>query len=146
MLQQTIETDIKKAMLAREIDKLSCLRMLKSALQNAAIAAQHELSDAEIMAVIQKEVKKRKEAAELYKNANQPELQAHEEQNLVWLTPYLPVQLSESELKDLAVKAKEQIIASGQTANLGAMMKIIIPQVQGRADGAILKAVVEQII
>ncbi len=141
-LKEQIEQDIKQAMLAKAVDKLSCLRMLKSALQNARIATQQDLSDGEVITVIQKEVKKRKEASALYAQAGQSGLQKKEEQDLVWLEPYLPAVMSEVELTGLAEKAKAQIMAEGGVPNLGSMMKILVPQVQGRADGAIIKAVV----
>ena len=100
-----------------------------------------ELSDDEVLKVLAKEAKKRKEAAAAYLEAKRPELAATEEAELTILEGYLPAQLSEAELADIVARAVASTGASGMP-QMGAVMKVAQGEVAGRADGGRVAAAV----
>ena len=134
-LQEKIEQDLIAAMKAKETVKLSVLRMVKSALNNAAMEKKKDkLSDPEALEVIQKQVKQRRESIESFEKGGRPELVTKEKAELELLVPYLPAQLSDDELKKIA---QEVIAKSGAKtkADSGKVMKDLMPLIKGRADG-----------
>lgn len=138
--QQKIDEDLKAAMKAREAERLSVLRMLKSALKYAAIekhGVEKDLEDVEAQAVIRKEVKKRQDSIEGFEKGNRPELAAKERIELEILSVYLPKQLSAEELSVLVAEAIAEAGASTK-AQMGAVMKIAQSKAAGRADGKAL--------
>jgi len=144
--QERIAVDLKEAMKARESDKVSVIRMLKSALTNAAIEKQgagSELSDAEAAAIIRKQVKQRQDSIEGFEKGGRPELAAKESLELDILNSYLPKQLGESELSALVAESIEEAGATSP-AQMGAVMKIAQAKAAGRADGKALSAEVQK--
>lgn len=142
MLTERIDTDLKAAMKAGESDKLSVLRLLKSALKNKQIELSHELSDEEVLPVIQKEVKQRRESASEFQKGDRPEMAAKELGEAEILTTYLPAQLSDDELMTLV----DQVIAETGATTLQDMGKVIgavMGKTQGQADGARISAAVK---
>jgi hypothetical protein len=145
-LSQQIDADLKDAMRARAAEKLGVLRMLKSALKNAAIekgGATAELDDAEAMQVIRKQVKQRQDSIESFERGGRPELAAKEKSELEILNSYLPAAMSG---EDLAALVRETIAEVGATskAQMGAVMKALGPKVAGRADGKTLSQEVQR--
>jgi uncharacterized protein YqeY len=145
-LQQQIDQDLKEAMKARQADKLNVLRMLKSALKNAAIekgGADVALDDTESTAVIRKQVKQRQDAVEGFEKGGRPELADKERLEIEFLSAYLPKALSADELTALV---KEAIAEAGATskAQMGAVMKIATPKAAGRVDGKALSQEVQR--
>src|SRR6266478_3363013 len=139
-LLQRIDSDLKAAMRARDTTKLSVLRMLKSALNYAAIAksgTEAELSDAEAAQVIRKQVKQRQDSIESFEKGGRAELAAKEKEELSILKAYLPQAMSADEL---AVAVRETIAEVGATskAQMGMIMKALQVKVAGRADGKTL--------
>ncbi|MDD5201259.1 MAG: GatB/YqeY domain-containing protein, partial [Terrimicrobiaceae bacterium] len=135
--QARIDNDIKDAMRARETVKLGVLRMLKSALMNAAIekaGAGAQLDDAEAAAVIRKEVKKRQDSVESFEKAGRAELAAKEKEEIAILGGYLPQALAADEV---AALVREAIAEAGATSRkeMGAVMKIASAKAAGRVDG-----------
>ena len=110
--------------------------MALSAITNEEVAGKsaRELSDDEVLKVLAKEAKKRREAATAYMEAMRPELAAKEEAELVFLEAYLPAQLSDDELASLVTTAIAETGAAGMQG-MGKVMKAVTPQVAGRADG-----------
>ena len=144
MLTQRIDDDIKSAMKAKEALKLSALRMLKAAASNAAIAkGKSNLEDAEVMEVIGKLIKQRGESVEAYTKGNRPELAQKEQTEAKILQAYLPAQLSDEELKGIVQAAVKEAGGSGPQA-MGAVMKLVMPKVAGRADGKRVNEFVRQ--
>jgi len=135
-LKDRLRTDLNAAMKARDEVTTATLRMALTAVTNEEVAgkAARELSDDEVLKVIAREVKKRREAAEAYDAASRPELAARERAEEVVLDGYLPAQLSDDELTALVREAIAEIGASGM-AQLGAVMKAVQPKIAGRADG-----------
>ena len=133
-------------MLAREVVKLGVLRMLKSALMNAAIekhGAGGALDDEDALAIVRKEIKKRQDSIEGFEKGGRPEMAANERDEIAVLTAYLPQALSEDEV---AAIVREAIAETGATSRkqMGDVMKIVNAKVAGRADGRTLSAEVQK--
>jgi uncharacterized protein len=147
-LQSQVDNDIKDAMRARETVRLSALRMLKSAMKNAAIekgGAESILDDAEATAVIRKQIKQRQDAIEGFEKGGRPELAAAERAEIEILSTYLPAALSPDEVIALA---KEAIGEAGATSKqqMGAVMKIATAKAAGRIDGKTLSLAVQKLL
>lgn len=134
-LQETISKDLVQSMKNKDADRLSTLRLVKSALTNAAIEKKKDaLTDEEVLAVIQKQVKQRHESLENFQKGNRTDLANKEKKEIEILSSYLPKPFSPQELEAMVRKAIEQSQAKTK-ADLGKVMKVIMPQLQGRADG-----------
>lgn len=145
-LQTRIQDALKAAMLARDPEKTGALRLLKSALGYAQIERKtDELSDADTLAVIQKEAKKRRDAIEEYERGGRPELAAKERTELKVIEEFLPQALSPAELEELVRGA---IAEAGATSkkDMGAVMKIATARAAGRADGRALSGAVSRLL
>ena len=115
--------------------RLSTLRLLKSALRNLAIdKRQEQLADADVLQMLGRQIKQRRESIEAYRKGGRADLAANEEAELAILSRYEPPQLSDQELQTLIDVAITNAGASGPT-DQGKVMKHIMAQVQGRADG-----------
>lgn len=146
MLKDQIIQDLKNAMLAKDEVKLSVVRMLKSAIQYYEInkgGAGYEATDEDVIDVVGKEIKKRKEAIELYEKGNRQELADKEKSEIDILQVYLPEQLSEDEIRKLVDDAVSQ---SGATTiqEMGKVMGILMPQVKGKADTSMVSNLVRE--
>jgi len=145
-LTEQIDQDLKSALKAKEALKLSVLRMLKAAVSNQVIQKGTErLEDSEVLEVVAKLIKQRAESIEAFTQGNRPELAEKERQEAEILRAYLPPPLSEAELKALIQKAIEELGASGPKA-MGQVMKAVVPQVAGRADGKAVSTLVKALL
>ncbi len=142
MLLETLREDLKKYQLGRDELKVSTLRMLLSEVKNIEIAKGHVLSDEEVIEVIQKEVKKRKEAAEGFRQGNREEAAVKEDSEAGVLLGYLPTQLSEEELLKIIEDAISKTGASTMS-DMGKVIGVVMPQVKGTADGGRVSALVK---
>src|SRR3954451_13373793 len=139
-LQQSVDSDLKEAMRAKDAAKLGVLRMLKSALKYAAIAksgAEAELSDAEAVQVIRKQAKQRQDSIESFEKGGRAELAQKEKEELAILNSYLPQGMSPGELEKVVRETIAEIGATSK-AQMGAVMKALQAKVGGRADGKTL--------
>lgn len=146
MLKQKIQDDLKDAMMAKDEAKLSAIRMLKSALQYYEIqkgGAGYEATDEDVIDVIGKEIKKRKESIELYEKGNRQELADKEKAEVEVLQNYLPEQMSEDEVKLLVEEAVKQTGASSMQ-DMGKVMGVLMPKVKGKADTTLVSNLVRQ--
>ena len=144
--QSRIDQDIKAAMLARESVKLGVLRMLKTALMNAAIekhGAGGVLDEADAIAIVRKEVKKRQDSIEAFEKGGRPEMAAAEKGEVEILQAYLPQALSAMEV-DAMVKAAIAEAGATSRKQMGAVMKILSEKAAGRVDGRTLSAEVQR--
>ena len=145
-LQERIQQEIKAAMLARDADKLGTLRLLKSALGYAQIEKKTDsLPDADVMAIIQREVKKRRDSAEQFTTGGRPELAEKELKEIVVLETFLPKQLSPEELEQI-VQAAIQEAGATSKKDMGAVMKLVQAKVAGRADGKTISTLVGRLL
>ena len=145
-LQDRISRELKEAMLAKDAEKLSTLRLLKSALGYVQIEKKtDQLSDAEITAVIQKESKKRRDSIEQYRNGGRPELAEKEARELAVLETFLPAPLSAKELDQL-VRAAIQELGATSKKEMGAVVKAVQAKAAGRADGKTISGIVGKLL
>lgn len=143
-LKAQLRSDLTTAMKARDELRSATLRMALTAITNEEVAGKvaRELSDDEVLKVLGREVKKRKEAAEAFAGAGRAEQAAREEAERGVLDAYLPAQLSDEELGALVDAAVAESGAEGPKA-MGAVMKVLTPRVAGRADGGRVAAAVK---
>ncbi len=132
-LQQTIVEAVKDAMRAKDKDRLGVLRLITAEFKRIEVDERIELDDARVLAVLDKMVKQRKDSARQYSEANRPELATREEFEITVIQDFLPEALSDAELKNIIAQAAAQTGAKS-VAEMGKIMAVIKPQVQGRAD------------
>lgn len=143
MLISKIKDNLYKAQLKREEVKVSTLRLLLSEIRYAVISKGHELSDEEIVSVIQKEIKKRQEGALGFRRGNREEEAQKEEAEAQILESYLPPQLSNEELLEI-VQATINEVAASSLADMGKVIGAVMGKVAGRAEGARVSTLVKQ--
>ena len=144
-LQERLTEDVKPAMKAREAGKsrLSVLRMVKASIRNIEIDRKKELNDEDVLDVLAKEVKMRRDSMDDFRKGNRPDLVAALEEEIAILAEYLPAQLSEEEVRALVDQAVSQ--AQATTAkDMGKVMAILMPQVKGKADGKLVNTLVRE--
>ena len=143
-IQNLISEDIKKAMLAREVDKLSALRSVKSAiLLEASKDGSSEISDDIALKIIIKLVKQRKDSAQIYKEQNRPDLESDELKQLKYLEFYLPEQLSNDEIETIVNKIIVDNNASSMK-DMGRVMGLASKVLGGKADGKLIAQIVKE--
>jgi uncharacterized protein YqeY len=146
-LKDQLQADLTTAMKARDELSASTLRMALTAVTNEQVAGKQarELSDDDVLGVLGREAKKRKEAAEAYDAAQRPELADRERAELGVLEKYLPQALTDEQVQAIVDAAVAEVKGSGASggAAMGAVMKLVQPQVKGRADGAVVAAKVK---
>lgn len=146
MTKQQLKDELKQAMLARDTETTSVLRMLISAIGYDEInkgGAGYEATEEDVMSVIQKEAKQHRDSIEQFKNAGRNDLVEKEESELKLLEKYLPAQMGEDEVKKLVIDA---VAKSGATSpnDMGKVMGILMPQVKGKADGGLVSKIVRE--
>jgi uncharacterized protein YqeY len=145
-LSDRLAQEIKSAMLARDADRLTPLRLLKSAIGYAQIERKTEnLSDADVIAVIQKEIKKRRDSIDQFEKGGRPELAAKEKAELAVLETFLPRPFSNEELEQL-VRATIQEIGATTKKEMGVVIKAVQAKAAGRADGKTISALVGKLL
>lgn len=146
MLKQKIQEDLKAAMIARDAPKLSAIRMLKSAIQYFEIqkgGAGYEATDEDVIEVLGKEIKNRKESIELYKKGDRHESAANEQKEAEVLEQYLPEQMSEDKVRSLVHDAIAETGANS-IQEMGKVMGSLMPKVKGKADGTLVSNLVRE--
>ncbi len=144
-LMQSFNEEIKNAMRAKDEVKLGVLRMVKTAMNNAAIAkSKNELEDAEELDVIQKQAKQRRESIDSFEKGGRVELAAKEKLELAVLEAYLPKQMSDDEIKAVCQSVIAKVGAKS-AAEMGAIMKGLMPLVKGKADGGRVQAILKSL-
>lgn len=144
-LQQRIESAMHDAMRARDRQRTQTLRMAMAAAQNKQIELRRPLTDADLVDVLARQVKQRRESVELYRDAGREQLAADEEAEAAILTEFLPQQLDADELERMVLAAIEATGASSP-ADLGRVMGRIAPQIKGRADGGAVSGLVRRLL
>ena len=140
-LQQRIESAMREAMLARDPRRVGTLRMAMAAFQNRRIELGRDLTDEDVVDVLSKQMKLRRESIEHFKAAGRDAMVEVEEEESAIISEFLPRQLSEDELRSLVAAAISETGATSP-ADLGRVMGTLSPQTKGRADG---KAVADQV-
>jgi uncharacterized protein YqeY len=146
-LKEQLHTDLTAAIKAKDSLTSGTLRMVLAAITNEEVSGKEArvLNDQDMITVLNREAKKRKEAAAAYDEAKRPELADKERAELGIIQAYLPAALSDEDLAKIIASAVSEVAASGSTgpSAMGAVMKLVSPQVSGRADGGAVAAAVK---
>ncbi|MEN6389457.1 MAG: GatB/YqeY domain-containing protein [Syntrophomonas sp.] len=146
-LNERLITDMKEAMKQREAGKirLSTIRLLRAAQKEAEVARKRELDDDEILELIVREIKKRRDAIPEYEKANRLESIKQLEEEIAVLTNYLPEQMDEDALKSIIQEAINQT-GAGSAKDMGRVMKTLLPRIRGRADSKKVSQMVKEML
>ncbi|MDO8620362.1 MAG: GatB/YqeY domain-containing protein [bacterium] len=146
-LTETINTQIPDAMRAKDAERLSALRNLKTALVTEAIALKKkgDLTDDEAFVVIKRLVKQRKESAEQFLKGGRKELAKAEEAESKILEAFLPAQMSEKEVRKIAEATKKKL-GIADKSKLGQLIGAVVKETKGKADGVMIKKIVEELL
>ncbi|HWH54057.1 MAG TPA: GatB/YqeY domain-containing protein [Gaiellaceae bacterium] len=138
-----LEDELRQAMVARDGDRRDALRLILASLRSAEKELQRPLHDDEELQVLQRERKRRVEAAEAYRNADREEQAQAEENELEVLEEFMPAPLSEEELEEIIDDAIAEVGATS-LRDLGRVMADVMPQVSGRTDGSLVSQLVRE--
>lgn len=144
-LKEQLTSDMKEAMKAHDKDRLAVIRMVRGAIRQQEIDGKKELNDDDVIAVISKEVKMRKDSIDEFSKGGRDDLVAKTQAEIEVLMPYLPQQLSEAEVKGLV----EEAVAATKAAtpkDMGKVMGVLMPKVKGRADGKMVNTIVRSML
>lgn len=148
MLKEQIVADLKNAMKSGDAARRDVLRMLDSAIKNVEIEKKKRetgLSEEEILEVIMRSVKQRQDSIRQFEDGGRPELAEKEKQEIEFLLPYLPVQLSQEEV-EVVVKQVIGELGVSQASDLGRVMGEAMKRVKGQADGNVVRAVAQKLL
>jgi uncharacterized protein YqeY len=143
-LKEKLQSDLTDAIRSKDGVKSGTIRMLLAAITNEEVAGKSAkvLSDAEVITVLSREAKKRREAVEAYTNAKRDDLANKEKEEAAVIALYLPEQLSEADIKKLITDAIAETNAAG-LAGMGLVMKVLQPKIAGKADGGLVSTLVK---
>ena len=143
-LKEVLQSDLTEAIRSRDELKSGTIRMVLTAITNEEVSGKtaRTLSEPEIITVLSREAKKRREAAEAFSDGGRPDRAEREKLEGEFIITYLPAQLSEDEIKQMIQEAISEAGASGP-AGMGQVMKIISPKIAGKADGGTVSALVK---
>ncbi len=144
-LKQKLTDDLKQALRAGQKTRISSIRLVLSSINYAQIAKQAELTDADILGVIAKEIRQRTESIEAFKKGNRPDLVAQEEAEVAILQVYMPKQMTRDEIVAEARRVIAEVGAQGIT-DKGKVMPKLIAQLKGKADGREINTVVTELL
>lgn len=144
-LMEKLTADMKEAMKQGEKERLSVIRLVRGAVRQAEIDGKKILSDDEVIGVITKEVKMRRDSIEEFERGKRADLVKKAEEEISLLMPYLPSQLSIDEVKKIVEEAVAEVGAT-TAKDMGKVMGALIPRVKGRADGKLVNEIVRSIL
>ncbi|WP_318766046.1 GatB/YqeY domain-containing protein [Lactiplantibacillus carotarum] len=144
-LTEELNGDLITAMKARDKQKLSVLRMLKSALMNEKINAGHDLSADEEVSVISRELKQRRESLSEFESAGRQDLVDGVKAEIAIVEQYMPKQLSDDEVQQIVAATIKQVGATGK-GDFGKVMGAVMPKLKGQADGKLINQTVKSLL
>lgn len=144
-MTENFRTELTEAVRARDSFRRDTLRLIIAAVDNARIAAQHELTDEEVLRVLRREARQRRDSIEEYQRGNRPDLVAQEQAELDFIEHYLPAALSDDELRTAAAAVVNEVQASGP-GDIGKVMGPLLKRLGDRADGRRANEVVREIL
>jgi len=147
-LQQTIKEQLKDAMGAKDEVRLNVIRNIMTAMTNEAVAIgktpQSELTDDEVLAVLKRYAKQRKDAIDQFEKGGRADLAESEKAELAIVEAYLPAQMSEDKIREIAIAKKAEMNATDKT-KAGILVGAVMKECKGQADGALVKKVVDEL-
>ena len=142
-LREKLDEDLKSAMRAKDSLRMNTVRALKSAVKYREIELMKPLDDAGILGVVATEIKRRRDSVEQYRAGNRADLADKEDAEIKILQEFLPQQLTQAEVEAKVAEVIARVGAQGPK-DMGAVMKALLPEVQGRADGKVVSELVKQ--
>jgi uncharacterized protein YqeY len=143
MLKQQILDDVKAAMKAKEKARLGTLRLITAAIKQREVDERTELDDTQVLAILEKMIKQRRDSIKQYESAGRKELAEQEQSEITIIEAYMPAGLSDAEISAMIDAAISQANASGMQ-EMGKVMGLLKPQMQGRADMGKVSGLVKQ--
>ena len=144
-LLDRLSNDMKLAMKAQDKTRLSVIRMVLSAVKYVEIEKKASLTDDQVLDVLAREVKQRKDSLAEFERGNREDLVAKVKEELAILADYLPEQLSEKAVRELITAVIKEVGATGK-ADMGRVMGAVMPQLKGRADGKLINTIVQELL
>ena len=144
-LSERLNEDMKQAMKSQDKFKLSTIRMVRSTIKNLEIDLKRTLDDNEVLDILSREIKQRKDALQEFEKAGRDDLAASARAEVEIIAVYLPKQLTEEEIKVIVQQTIQETGASSK-AEMGKVMSALMPKVKGRADGKLVNQVVQQFL
>lgn len=144
-LKEKIAEDLKEAMRGKDILRVNTLRMIIAAIKNYEVEKMKQASDDDVMVVLTKEAKRRKEAIEEYEKYGRSDLAEKEKRELEIIESYLPKQLTEEEIREIVMKTIEEVGATS-IRDLGKVMGAVMPKLKGKADGKLVNNIVREML
>lgn len=142
-LSERLNEDMKQAMKSQDKFKLSVIRMVKASIKNLEIDQHKTLDDNEVLDILSREIKQRKDSLQEFKQAGRDDLVQKLEAEIAILMEYMPQQLSEEEIKVIVQQTIQEVGATSK-ADMGKVMGALMPKVKGRADGKLVNQLVQQ--
>lgn len=144
-LNERLNDDMKQAMRSQEKFKLTTIRMIRAAVKNQEIELKRPLEDDEVLAILSREIKQRKDSLQEFQKAGREDLTANLAAEIDIISVYLPQQLTEEEIKVIVQQTIQETGASSK-AEMGKVMSALMPKVKGRADGKLVNQTVQQFL
>ncbi len=144
-IREQLDTDLLEAVRNKDGLKRSALRLIKASVQSEEKSRGKELGDDDVVQVLTREAKRRRESITAFRDGNRPDLVEKEEAELAIIAKYLPQQLTEEEVREIAQSVIEEVGASGP-GERGKVMGKLMPQVKGKADGKMVNEIVGELL
>ncbi|UVI32134.1 GatB/YqeY domain-containing protein [Paenibacillus spongiae] len=144
-LSERLNDDMKQAMKDREKFKLTTIRMIRASIKNQEIDLKRALDDNEVLDILSREIKQRKDSLQEFEKAGRDDLAKDIAAEIEIISVYLPVQLTEEEIKEIVQQTIQETGASSK-AEMGKVMTALMPKVKGRADGKLVNTLVQQFL
>ncbi|MCC3372793.1 GatB/YqeY domain-containing protein [Cohnella sp. REN36] len=144
-LADRLNEDMKQAMRSQDKFRLTTIRMIRAAVKNQEIELRRPLEDNEVLDILSREVKQRKDSLQEFGKAGRDDLASTVASEIDIITEYLPQQLDEEEIKAIVTQTIQETGASSK-ADMGKLMGALMPKVKGRADGKLVNQIVQQFL
>lgn len=144
-LSERLNEDMKQAMKSQDKFKLSTIRMVRATIKNLEIDLKRPLNDNEVLDILSREIKQRKDALQEFEKAGRDDLAANVKAEAEIIAEYLPEQLNEEEIKVIVQQTIQETGATSK-ADIGKVMSALMPKVKGRADGKLVNQAVQQLL
>lgn len=144
-LSERLNEDMKQAMKSQDKFRLSVIRMVRASVKNLEIDERRTISDDEVIGILKRELKQRKESLQEFVNAGRDDLAETAKAEIAIISEYLPEQLSEGEIKELVEQTIQEVGASSKS-DMGKVMGALMPKLNGRADGKTVNRFVQQFL
>jgi Uncharacterized conserved protein len=144
-LSERLTDDMKQAMKSQDKFKLSTIRMMRAAVKNLEIELKRPLDDNEVLDILSREIKQRKDSLQEFKKAGRDDLVTDLAAEIEIISQYLPEQLTEEEIQEIVRQTIHELGASSK-AEMGKVMSALMPKTKGRADGKLVNQIVQQFL